>query len=105
LPLPHRAKERWRRRLAGFPAAYERLVEQMEPGTWYLLRELVPFMPEHIRMPHKCGHVIKRAFDYRLIERKRLETKGQHETFTMGRNVRLSISADSVGCNLIVVRC
>ncbi len=35
----------------------------MEPGTWYLSRELVPFMPVHIRKPGKCGHVLKRAFE------------------------------------------
>ena len=61
----------------------------MEPGIWYLSRELVPFMPEHIRMPHKCGHVIKRVFDYALIDREELETKGQHDTFTMERNAQL----------------
>ena len=47
-------------------------------------------MPEqHPENRHSCGHVIKRAFDYGLIEREDLETKGHHETFTMGRNVRL----------------
>jgi hypothetical protein len=61
----------------------------MEPDIWYLSRELVPFMPQQIGMSHKCDYVIKRAFDYGSIERKELETKGQLETFTMGRNVRL----------------
>src|SRR5262245_32487365 len=76
-----RAKGRWRRRLEGFPVAYETLVARTEPGTWYLSRELVPLMPEGLRRPRQCGYVIKRAFDYGLIEREELETKGRFESY------------------------
>jgi hypothetical protein len=58
-------------------------------ATWYLSRELVPLMPESLRRPRQCGYVIKRAFDYGLIEREELETKGRFETYWPYPNVRL----------------
>jgi hypothetical protein len=61
----------------------------MEPGTWYPSRELMPLMPEVLRRPHQCGNVIKRAFDYGLIEREELATKGRFETYWPFPNLHL----------------
>jgi hypothetical protein len=40
----------------------------MEPEKWYLLRELVPLMPERIRTPSQWGCVIARVVDYGLVD-------------------------------------
>jgi hypothetical protein len=49
------AKERWQRRLAGFPAVYERLVPRVEPGPRYLSREL----ELSLRFPGTCGSILQ----------------------------------------------
>jgi hypothetical protein len=79
----------WRRRLAGFPVAYETLVARMDPDTWYLSRELVPLMPKTPRRPRQCGYVIKRAVDYGLLERAELPTRGRIEFYNPVPHVQL----------------
>jgi hypothetical protein len=58
------------------------------PGQWYYSRELVPFMPERIRSPHRCGYVLKRAFDYGLILREELSTRGRIEYYNPVPHIR-----------------
>ncbi len=69
--------------------AYEMLVAQMEPEKWYLSRELVTFMPERIRTPHRCGYVLKRAFDYGLLDRAELPTRGRIEFYNPVPHIQL----------------
>src|SRR5262245_17002613 len=72
-----RQREAWRRRKAGLPAAYQRIVGLMECDRWYLWRDLMRLIGA--TKTNDLGGPLRAARKYGLIETEDLSTKGEFE--------------------------
>jgi hypothetical protein len=72
-----RKREAWRKRKAGLPEAYKRIVGLMERGRWYLWRDLMRLIGA--TKTNVLGGPLRAARKYGLIESEDLPTKGEFE--------------------------
>jgi hypothetical protein len=72
-----RQREAWRKRRAGLPTVYQRIVGLMECGRWYLWRELMRLIGA--TDTNDLGGPLRAARNYGLIESQDLPTKGEFE--------------------------
>jgi hypothetical protein len=83
-------REAWRKRQAGLPAGYQRIVGLMTAGQWYLWRDLMALIQAEKR--NDLGGPLLRARQYELIEAEDLSTKGQFEPRLMPQGSIMMVS-------------